>query len=158
MSTILLIQQAIADAYENIELPGSLFPTGLIEEPDDNYDLILPSVIIFRGQTLSMTEPSANAYIIQREFIARLYTGKLNTENNAPSVNAALLEYAASTIEPIEDYFMFTDDRLNNTAGVRDSIIRADTGDTDLFSRDNRRYIGSAFSHVVTYRRTKQTP
>jgi hypothetical protein len=157
MSTILLIQQALVDAYENIELPDATFPTGLDTEPDDNYDGILPAVVIFRGLTISMTRLSANAYKIEREFIARLYTGILNVENDAPSVNEALLEFAASTVEPVEDYFMFTDDRLSNTPSVMDSIIRADTADTDLFSRDNRRYIGAAFSHIITYRRTKTT-
>ena len=155
MSSILAIQSAIATAYTQITLPSSLTVTALTVEPDDNYDGVLPAVIVFRGSTLSTTRRSQVEYMVTREFPAQLYTGLLDSENDAPSVKQALLEYAASTVEPVEDYFMTVDNNLG-LVRVTNSIIRNDVADTDLFSRDNRTYIGAAFSHVVTYIRRKQ--
>ena len=154
MSSILAIQSAIATAYTQITLPSALTATALTVEPDDNFDAILPAVIVFRGSTRNMTPRSRTEYMVTREFIARLYTGKLDMANAAPSVKQALLEYAASTVEAVEDYFMTVDNNLG-LAHVTSSVILADVADTDLFSRDNRTYIGTAFSHIVTYIRRK---
>lgn len=154
MVSILAIQSAIATAYTQIVLPSALTATALTVESDDNFDAVLPAVIVFRGITLNTVRRSRTEYMITREFIARLYTGALDRANDAPSVKQALLEYAASTVEPVEDYFMTIDSNLG-LGHVTESLIRADVADTDLFSRDNRTYIGSAFSHVVTYIRRK---
>lgn len=154
MSSILVIQSAIATAYGQITLPDSSTPTALTVEPDDNYDDILPAVIVLRGATLNMVRRSRTEYMVTREFVARLYTGRLDSANDKPSVNQAVLEFAASTVEPVEDYFMTVDNNLG-LAHVTEAFIRADVADTDLFSNDNRTYIGTAFRHVVTYIRRK---
>lgn len=154
MSSILAIQSAIATAYTQIVLPSALTATALTVEPDDNFDAILPAVIVFRGSSKNIRRRSRTEYMVTREFIARLYTGSLDMENDAPSVKQALLEYAASTVEPVEDHFMTVDNNLG-LGHVTESLILADVADTDLFSRDNRTYIGAAFSHIVTYIRRK---
>jgi hypothetical protein len=155
-ASIETIKAALIDAYESITLPGALgMPTGISGELDGNPPT-LPYVEVFENPTLAIRQPRDEySYEVTRRFIVRLYIARL--DRDTPSVSASNRQLANNCIEPIEDHFMFTDDRLG-VDGVLSSTINADTsaiGGTPLFTRANDNYVGVAFDHTVIYYRQR---
>ncbi len=157
-STILSLQSAIAALYQNITLPNGLgTPTGLTVEPDGEFSA-LPTVVVLRQPAEQITLESAGSYLVQREFIARLYTARLSNDNPLPSASETALRYASDCAEAVEDYFNLTIQRLNGAPHVQKAWISADTADAKLQrvqGTTTTLYAGIAFRHVVEYRRWK---
>jgi hypothetical protein len=156
-STIRTIQNAIAVLYPNISLPHSLGTiTALNREPDGEF-VALPAVVVYRQPTDSIQRHSAGGYIVEREFVARLYVAKISNSNPLPSVDETLLDNVADCVEVVEDYFNITDNRLNKTAHVLESLIVGDTGDYRMqlvsTTKNTNLYAGIGFRHRVRYSR-----
>ena len=155
MSTVKVIQTAIQTAYAAISLPNGLgAPTSALVEPDGGIPSV-PYVVVYRGRAVNITHLNGGSYQIQREYFARLFTAKFTSDT--PSAIETKLENAADCIEAVEDYFMLSDDRLNRTKAVTQSIVSADTADTVLEDRNNDTFAGVTFRHLVTYTRTTST-
>lgn len=148
MSDIQTIQEELIAIYEAISLPVLGAPTGYKHEPENGFNTAdLPAVVVNRGIQLSSTPIASNRKVITREYITDLYC---YTFNDSDPVNATSRNNTADCIPSVLGAFV----RLHalDTSGVFAHQINADTGDVELYARDNQiNYIGVRFRHEVTY-------
>lgn len=151
MSTFQDIQAEIITGYEAITLPNGIgAPTGYKHEPKGGFGASdLPAVVVTRSVMLGREPLSTNRNIVRREYIVDLYC---YTTDETDRVKTSDRNNTADCIDTIQDYF--TPGGLTTT-GVIYHNISADTGDVELFARDNtQHYVGVRFRHEVTYIQT----
>lgn len=152
MTTIQDIQAELIAAYEALTFPHSLgSPTGYKHEPVGGFGSDdLPAVVVNRGVLLTKTPISSDRDRITREYITDVYCYvKLDSD----PVSDTYRNNTSDCIDAIEDAFGVYD---LTTTGVLFHVISADTGDVELYARDNARdYIGVRFRHQVTYIKEK---
>lgn len=152
-ASISTIKAGLKAAYQNITMPGGLgAPTVITREMDGNPPS-LPYVEIYTNPSRGIQQPDGeNSYTVTRVFYARLYIAAL--PDDTPSIEDANYIKAENCIEPVEDYFYFTDDRLG-VAFVTGHTVTADTAGVPLPTRANRNYVGVVFEHTVRYYRMR---
>lgn len=148
MTKLQTIQAELITAYEAISLPNSLgTPTGYKHEPEGGFDSDdLPAVVVTRGVLINRETLSSDRDLVTREYITDLYCYVLDASD---PVNATNRDNTSDTVEAVETAF-----GVHNltTRGVLYHSIDADTGDTELFARDDTtNYIGVRFRHRITY-------
>jgi hypothetical protein len=152
-ATIATIKAGLKAAYQEISFPGGLGLPTVITRELDGLPSSFPYVEIHTNPTQSITQPrDEQSYQVTRRFIARLYTALL--PDDTPSIEDADYIVAENCIEPVTDYFYFTDDRLG-VAFVTRHLVTADTAAVQLFTRANRNCVGVAFEHQVEYYRMR---
>lgn len=151
MSDIQDIQAEIIAAYEALSLPTVGAPTGYKHEPEGSFNSTdLPAVVVTRGVLIAKTALSSDRDSIVREFIADVYT---YVYEDSDPVNATNRNTTADCIDTIEAAFPLYG---LTTTGVMAHQVTADTGDVELFARDNNlNYLGVRFRHQVTYIKEK---
>lgn len=152
-ATIATIKAGLIARYQAISLPGGLGTPTAIGRELDGSPPTFPYIEIYTNPTQRMSQNRGeDGYEITRRFFARLYVAA--QPSDTPSIKDADYVKAENCIEPIEDYFYFTDDRLS-VAFVTANQIVADTAPTVLPTRDNRLFVGVAFEHLITYIRQR---
>lgn len=151
-ASIATIKAALVTVYQAIDVPALDTITAVPREADSE-PTSLPFVEIYTNPTQRIVQEDEDSYLITRRFIVRLYVAPL--PDDTPSIEYPDYVKAENCIEPIEDYFYFTDDRLGRTAGVEDVRFEADTAGVMLYTRANQNYVGVAFNHTITYRRER---
>lgn len=148
MTKIQTIQAELITKYAAITLPHSLgTPTGYKHEPEGGFDSAdLPAVIVNRGILIEKVPISSDRERHVREYITDLYTYIFD---DSDPVNATSRNNTADCIDAIETAFTL---HGLNTTGVMRHEINADTGDVELYARDDTtNYVGVRFRHRVTY-------
>lgn len=152
-ASIATIKAGLKAAYEAISLPGGLGLPTVITRELDGVPPSFPYVEIYvnptRQRAKSRSEDSVSAV---RVFYARVYTALL--PDDTPSIEDPDYIKAENCIEVVEDYFDFTDDRLN-VYGVEDHFVTADTAGVMLYTRANKNCVGVAFEHTIKYYRQR---
>ncbi len=151
MTDIQAIQEEIIAGYALISFPSALgTPTGYKHEPDGGFNSAdLPAVIVTRGIQLSSEPLSSDANLVTREYITDVYT---YTTEDTDDVKATERDNTADCIPSVLSAFGIYD---LNTTGVLSHRVTADTGDVELYARDNtQNYIGVRFRHEVVYRQS----
>lgn len=152
-ASISTIKAGLKAAYQSITLPGGLGAPTVITRELDGLPPSFPYVEIYTNPTQGILQPrDEGSYQVTRLFIVRLYTALL--PDDTPSIEDADYIKAENCIEPVEDYFYFTSDRLG-VAFVTGHRITADTAAVQLFTRANRNCVGVAFQHEVNYYRMR---
>lgn len=151
MSDIQNIQSEIMTAYAAISLPVVGAPTAYKHEPIGGFDSgDLPAIVVNRGILVGKTPLSSDREQIIREYIADLYT---YIYDDGDPVNATSRNNTADCIDAIEAAFR---NYALTTTGVLFHEINADTGDVELYARDDvTNYVGVRFRHQVTYIKEK---
>jgi hypothetical protein len=154
-ATISSIKTGLATAYAAITLPvlGAPLAANIFKREMDSVPSVYPSVEIYTNPSQAIRKPrDEGSYEVTRLFVVRLYTALL--PDDTPSIEEPDYIKAENCIEPIEDYFQLTDDRLN-TAFVLDHTVTVDTAGVMLYTRANRYCVGVAFQHQITYYRMR---
>jgi len=146
-ATIETISAGLIAAYQSISLPVLGAPTAIGRELDATPPTV-PYVEVHVNPSQSITHIAQGRYRVVRRFVVRLYTAPL--PDDTPSIEYPDYVKANNCVEAVEDYFMFTADRLN-VAGVEHTTFSADTAGVMLYTRANRNYVGVAFEHVISY-------
>ena len=152
MTTTQTIQAEIMAAYVAITFPGGLgTPTAYKHEPLNGFaSADLPAVIVNRGVLISKTPLSSDRDLIVREYIADVYT---YVADDSDPVESTERNNTSDVLDAIHAAFGIYDLR---TRGVMFHSMSADTGDVELYARDNTTdYIGVRLRHQVTYLQEK---
>jgi len=152
MSDIQNIQAELIAAYEALTFPNSLgSPTGYKHEPLNGLDSgDLPAVVVNRGVLISKRPISSDRDSITREYITDVYC---YLKDESEPVNATQRNNTSDCIDVIEGAFAIY---ALTTRGVLFHVMSADTGDVELYARDDTKdYIGVRFRHQVTYIKEK---
>lgn len=150
-ATIATIKAGLIAKYQAITLPGGLGVPVAIGWEIDQEPPSLPYIEVHVNPTQRIAKPrDEGSYQVTRLFIVRLYIAPNN--DKTPSVENPDFIKAENCIEPIEDYFLLTNDRLD-VYGVTEHVMTADTAGTPFPTRANRDYVGVAFEHLITYYR-----
>jgi hypothetical protein len=148
MTIVKDIQDELIAVYEGITLPNGLgIPSGFRHEPIGSFGSDdLPSVVVNRGILITRIPLSADRNQVVREYITDLYT---YTYEDSDPVNATNRDNTSDTIGAIENTFAIYQ---LATTGVIFHDFSADTGDVELFARDeDTNYLGVRFRHQITY-------
>lgn len=152
-ATIAAVKAALITAYQQISLPSGLGTPTAIGRELDGVPPSLPYVEVYVNPTERIVQNRGeDSYEVTRRFIVRLYIAALT--DDTPSIEDTDYIKAENCAEVVEDYFYFTDDRLNSAFVISNRVV-ADTAGVPLFTRANRNYVGIAFDHSITYYRQR---
>lgn len=150
MTDIQTIQEELIVKYEAINLPVLGAPTGYKHEPEGGFNSAdLPAVVVTRGIQTNSSPLASDCNLVTREYITDLYGYVFN---DSDPVNATSRNNTADCIESVLAAFQI---HGIDTSGVISHRITADTGDVELYARDDTtHYIGVRFRHEIVYWQT----